>query len=958
MGKWGSATFCLGISVLALIGEASSPSSAGGAPAGTTESRPDFRVKADIREAFSRLALSFEPNWGQIENPVTRQAAAEVRFISRGSAATLLLAPTAIDLVLEARKGRGHAVLRIEFAAVNASATIEALDLVSGVSHYFFGDDPGKWLTGVPRYARIRYREIYPGIDLIFYGKQQQLEFDLVVHPGADPGAIRLAFRGAGRVRLGAAGDLRVPLPAGGGEVRLRRPLVYQQSGSGRRAIEGHYVLKGNGQIGFQVREYDSTRTLVIDPVLSFSTYLGGSKYDRGFAIAVDSAGNAYVTGSTTSADFPKTEWFFPSPAGGIFYGDAFVTKLNPTGTGLIYSTYLGGKGDDQARSIAVDSKGNAYVAGSTTSTDFPRTSSAFQYSNRGGTDAFVTKLDPAGWLLYSTYLGGRGEDDGLGIAVDGSGYVYVTGDTTSTDFPITGLGFQIQPGGNSMEDAFVAKLDPTGSLLLYSTYLGGRESDAGRNIAVDAAGNAYVMGSTTSPNFPTTAKAFQKIYRGGSLGGDVFIAKLNATGDALLYSTYLGGAANDQGRGIAIDSSGNAYVTGYTNSPDFPTTAGAVQAVYSGRNNDGFAAKISSDGSRLVYSTYLGGKGDDQAQGIAVDAGGRAYVVGITASADFPATPLASSQKPEVGSKVFVAKLDEAGASFVYSVLMGGRGIDQGLAIALGPPGSAYVTGNTFSSDFPTTAGAVRTAFGGGLDAFVAKIVEVAPQVGAAVNGADFKGPCVAGAIISIFGQGLALSTRTAGSVPLPTVLVGTRVVLDGLDLPLFYVSPGQINAQVPFETAGKSAASLQVFAGGIASAPLQVPLVSVAPRVFTASQVQPAAAAALRAADFTPVTPANPVMRNEAVILFTTGLGSVSPAAATGAAAPSSPLALTVLKPSVSIDGKNAPVLFSGLAPGLVGLYQINVTVPADSLTGDQVPVVVSAGGASSNSATLAIK
>ena len=461
----------------------------------------------------------------------------------------------------------------------NPTPRVTGIEELSGRSNYFIGNDPAKWRTNVPTYSKVEYRDVYPGVSLVYYGNQQQLEYDLVVAPGADPSTIGLSFVGADRLEVDGDGDLVLHTAAG--TIRQRKPVIYQEISGVRKEISGGYVFKGEHQVGFKVAAYDASQPLVIDPVLSYSTYLGGSADDQGLGIAVDAAGNTYVTGATNSTNFPKTAGVFDTTfGGGICFGssclDVFVTKLDPTGSALLYSTYLGGTGNDIGFGIAVDGAGNAYVTGFTNSSNFPTTAGAFQTSFGGFDDAFVTKLDPTGSvLLYSTYLRGSGFDFGNGIAVDATGNAYVTGTTLSTDFPTTPGAFQPARRGGVGADAFVTKLNPTGSALVYSTFLGGTGGNFGSAIAVDTAGSAYVAGGTTATNFPTTVGAFQT-----SFGGNrrAFVTKLDPNGAALVYSTFLARTGSDNGSAIAVDAAGSAYVTGATGSIDFPTTAGAFQ--------------------------------------------------------------------------------------------------------------------------------------------------------------------------------------------------------------------------------------------------------------------------------------------------------------------------------------------------------------------------------------------
>ena len=564
--------------------------------------------KPQLVEAYGKLPLSFEANHGQADS--------RVNFLSRGSGYTLFLSPTEAVLALrkpgassgprtrhappgnpEAKKAPAApaAVLRMKLLGANPSPRVSGLEELPGKSNYFLGSNPQKWRTNVPTYAKVQYQDVYPGVDLIYYGNQHQLEFDLVVAPGADPEAIQLAFEGGDKLEIGAQGDLE--LHSAGGQVRLQKPLVYQETDGIRREISGGYVLNVGRQASFQVGAYDVSKTLVIDPVLVYSTYLGGGGGDTGLGIAVDSSGNTYLTGATGSVGFPVANPLQPDRDAASV--DAFVTKLNATGSALVYSTYLGGGGDDRSFDIAVDASGNAYVTGLTASTNFP-TASPIQPANRGGDDVFLTKLNAAGdALVYSTYLGGNCDECGFSIAVDPSGSAYVIGDTVSPNFPTAN---PIQPARGGQVDAFVTKLNAAGNALVYSTYLGGSLNDFGFGIDLDAAGNAYVAGIADSTDFPT-ASPIQPV--NGGLG-DAFVTKLNAAGNALLYSTYLGGSLEDFAFAIGVDAAGNAYMTGLTDSTNFPT-AGPIQLANGGGLHDGFVTKLNATGSALVYSTYLG---------------------------------------------------------------------------------------------------------------------------------------------------------------------------------------------------------------------------------------------------------------------------------------------------------------------------------------------------------------
>jgi hypothetical protein len=624
--------------------------------------QPDAVTKARLNEKYAQLPLSFEANVGQVDP--------RVDFVSRGSGYTLFLTPREAVLSLRAPSLTGDgrnaaAVLRLKFVGSEAKPRVVPQEELPGKVNYLIGKDAKRWRTGVSTYAKVAYQNLYPGIDLVYYGNQRQLEYDFVVSPGTDPNTIALSFEGADQLKVDADGEL--VLHTVGGEIRQRKPFIYQQVDGVRHEVAGSYKLKDRNTVGFQLADYDASRPLVIDPVLVYSTVLGGSTDDEGRDIAVDASGNAYVTGSTQQltfpSDFPTTAGAFDTTHNGV--QDAFVTKLNPSGSALVYSTFLGGSNDEFGNGIAVDTSGSAYVTGITGSPNFPTTVGAFDTTHNGGSfDAFVTKLNPSGSaLVYSTFLGGVGTESGNGIAVDTSGSAYVTGDTGSDNFPTTVGAFDTTSDEDA--DAFATKLNPAGSVLEYSTFVAGMGTDFGTAIAVDTFGSAYVTGFTASINFPTTVGAFDTTHN-GFIGDfvmfDAFVTKLNPSGSALDYSSFLGGTGPDFGRGIAVDPTGSAYVTGSTGSSNFPTTVGAFDTTHNGvGSSDVFVTKLNPSGSGpLVYSTFLGGSNEDLGFGIAVDTFGSAYVTGFTLShLNFPTTAGAFDTTPHAGSTdAFVAKL------------------------------------------------------------------------------------------------------------------------------------------------------------------------------------------------------------------------------------------------------------------------------------------------------------
>ena len=666
-------------------------------------------------DAYGKLPLSFIPNEGQTDEAV--------RYYAQGAGYGFFFTKEGARLSFADGEGGGHA-LDLSFLGANPDATLEARKRLSGEVNYLQGDDPAKWQKGLPTHGELLYGGLWPGIDMAVRGEGGNLKYEFHLKPGSSVEDVRLAYRGAEGLSVGAGGELLVQTSQG--VLKDAAPVSYQLIGGERVPVESRYQLQGDGGYGFAVGAYDPRYPLVIDPGLDYSTFLGGADFDQGWGIAVRD-GRAYVTGFTNSTDFPTTTGAFDTSLNSP--DDAFVTKLNASGSRLVYSTYLGGTNRDLGFDIAVDGMSRAHVTGRTSSTDFPTTTGAFDTTFNGGgranTDGFVTKLNASGSrLVYSTYLGGTsGNDEGEGIAVR-EGSAFVTGSTDSTDFPTTSGAFDAIYNGD--QDAFVTKLNASGSRLVYSTYLGGTgfelaDPDRGFDIAVDGSGRAYVTGGTTSEDFPTTTGAFDTTFNFGINGVDAFVTKLNASGSALAYSTFLGGTDGDQGLGIAVDGSGGAYVTGTTQSTDFPTTAGAFDRIYNGGFRDAFVTKLNASGSALAYSTFLGGADQDEGLGMAVDGSGRAYVTGFTFSTDYPTTTSAFDRTPNGESDAFVTKLNASGSALAYSTFLGGTSFDQGLAIAV-RDGRTYVTGVTFSTGFPTTTGAFDTTLGG-IDAFVTKL-------------------------------------------------------------------------------------------------------------------------------------------------------------------------------------------------------------------------------------------
>jgi hypothetical protein len=655
-------------------------------------------TRAAAPVAPAELPVRFEANAGQFD--------AEARFVARTETTALFL--TASEAVFTL--GEAPAVVRMRLAGASASPRLEGTGELPGRSNYLLGNDPNAWRAGAA-YAGVRYTGVYPGVDLVYYGRDGRVEYDFVVAPGADPRAIRMRFSGAESVEIDAAGALVLATPAG--HVRHEAPRVYQTGEGGVRRVVGRYAMLGDAEVGFELGAYDPSLPLVVDPVLAFASFVGGSGRDFGRSIAV-AGSSVYVAGYTTSADFPTRGGI--QPHGGGF--DVFVAKMNESSPIPEYATYVGGSDTDIGLRVAVDAAGAAWVVGYTNSSDFPLRAPLVGESRNY--DAFAFKLDATGSdLLFSTYFGGTSVDYGYGVALDAAGNAYVAGSTASSDLPTKGA-FQPALGGQS--DGFVAKIAASGSSLLYASFVGGEADEACvGGVAVDAAGSAYLTGYTRSIGFPLV-DPIQPYF---GIGDDLFVAKVAPSGAALVYSTCLGGEFDDQGLAIAVDAAGSAYVAGLTKSSVFP---GKVAAPRHGEESDAFALKIAADGSAVVYSYVAQTTTDEASTGIAVDADGRAYVVGYSSSPTFPA--VCPVLRPGSGViDAYLQVLDPTGASLVYSTKLGGRSVDAAYGVAVDAAGDAFVTGSTASVDFPARA-AFATSLAGAENAF---LVRVSPEAGPA---------------------------------------------------------------------------------------------------------------------------------------------------------------------------------------------------------------------------------
>jgi uncharacterized protein (TIGR03437 family) len=998
------------------------------------------------------VPLSFEPNQGQ--------AASTVQFLSRGSGYALFLAPGQVVLNLERHQPAPAAAsgqtpeaasvdtLRMSLLGANARANAVGLAPQPGVVNYFIGNDPKNWRSGIATYGKVSYAQIYPGVDLVFYGNQRQLEYDFVVAPGADPSRIAWRIDGA-RASVDADGNL--VLSAANGPASFKKPVLYQMEGDRKTSVEGSFAVAGN-QVRFRLGSYDHSRALIIDPVLSYASYLAGTRTDHigwttgpgilqvgiSQGLAVDSAGSAYVAGDTYSIDFPTKNPYESAPPAKQFGGSnvppgqwpsAFVTKFSPDGSSLVYSTYLGGNNYDYIYAIAVDSSGSAYVTGQTNSTSFPVTNGAYQTvcdpapnntgpsagaasCNSANVSAFVTKLNPAGTdIVYSTFLGGYAYAYATAIAVDSAGRAYIAGNEQeycSTQytayqgcFPTTSgavIGGNAT-GGGSPQYAFVAAFDPTGSKLLYSTMFGdlnGFKCSSGcggtyaTGIAVDANGYFYLVGETQAGKLPTTVGVIQPT--GGPLdvnGGQQqawrgFVAKFNpvtsAGGVLLAYATYLGGHTSNLGdyiSGIAIDSASNAYVVGYTNSKDFPVTSGAYGSIC-GVNGTCAAAhvtKLNPLGTAILWSTYVGGGKSDGSDAlfftgpIQLDGRGNVYIMGQAG----PGFPLVNPVEPAVAGgsmELAIAELDPAGANLLFFTRIGSGGQQTSgpAGLAVDSSGNIYLAGNTIGpglitspSAFQTTASSSTCCYHG----FVAKIASTPPQISAVVDAAGSQSGISPGAWISIYGTNLAYTTRLWRDSEilggkLPTLLDGVTVSIDGRLAAVNYISPVQLNVQVPDDTATGPVPVTVTTPQGTATATVTMQAASPGLFMYPAANRRYVAA---QHADYSILGPAglypgasSPAKPGEVIVLYATGFGPTSPQIPSGQVVTSAAPVVNLSAISATIGGQPAQVQWAGIT--MAGVWQLNVQVPASAASGDAAIVAQIGGKSTQGGAFIAIQ
>jgi hypothetical protein len=803
---------------------------------------------------YGKLPLRFEKNQGQTDS--------QVHFLARSGSYTLFLTSSEAVFVLtppgtshpeflrrgkrdqrkiQAAQGKKTSVLRMKLSGGNVTPAIEGVSRLPGTVNYLIGRNRNKWHPGIPTFGSVRVSEAYPGVDMLYYGNERQLEYDFVVKPGADPTKIAFEFEGADGVSLGETGEVRIDSRAG--RLTVRKPSIYQMEKGVRKPIDGKFVMRDGRSVRVEMNSYDHTKSLVIDPVLAYSTYLGGSNQDLARGIAVDAQGNAYVAGYTDSVDFPAIGSSLAPPPTANQTSIAFVSKLDQSGTGVFYSTYFGGSTQDVATGVAVDINGQAYVVGATSDADFPVTNNAFQttYESTATSNAYLAKLSSDGQsLLYSSYLGGGASDVGMGLAVDANQNAYLTGSATSSDFPITSAKAFQATLNSANGNAFLARIDTTQSgsnSLIYSTFLGGSSpysftqlqsgdfgGDAGLGIAIDSNQNAYIVGEASSVDFPITAgTAYQT---SGNAANSAFLAKLNTTqsgSSSLVYSTFLGGTGSvgDVAYGIAVDSSSNPYVVGNASSANFPTTTGATN------NGSGkaFAAKFNtslSGSASLVYGTLIGGSVQDFGFAIAVDANGDASLAGGTFSPDFPVTSgaLQSTVPNTSSSSGYIATLSPDGTTLLYSTYFGGSGTTFGDYVnALTTDGSAsiYFAGQTDSTDIPTTQGGLQTSLDGQLNGFVGKLAALVTPTIASLS------PLSGAVSTSVTITGQDFGAPQAGTV-----------TFNGVPASPTTWNPTSIQVPVP---SGANTGNVVVTVGNLASNGVAFTVSNAAPTIFSAN-------------------------------------------------------------------------------------------------------------------------
>ncbi|HLX44296.1 MAG TPA: SBBP repeat-containing protein [Bryobacteraceae bacterium] len=955
-----------------------------------------FALLATLSRA-TVIPLVFEPNTGQ--------TAKQVRYLAHPPHATVWFTNTEVVLGLKS------ADLRMRFAGGNRSPKLTAEDPTSGRANYFVGRDPDHWRTSIPQFGKVRYRDIYPGIDAVFYGKDGSLEYDLIVARGADASRIRLEFSNPSAISIGPNGDLILNID--GTEIRQHKPRIYQDG----QPIDGSYFLAGKKQAGFKIAAYDHARSLVIDPILTYASYLGGSGGDFGYAITSDAQGNLYVVGATTSTNFPVPGGYNRQFAGPQ---EAFIAKINPSaigGTSLVWSTYLGGSlAGTVATAVAVDRGGNVYVTGITNASDFPvlngfQTSITNPYTCVGGDyglilttgvscgDAFVTKLTSTGdHLFYSTYLGGSNTEVGDAIAVDAVGNAYVAGQTASTDFPLRGTPL-LQTSLRGATDAFVSQISADGRTLMYSTFFGGSGNDSAYGMVIDSSGNLIIGGGTQSADLAVSSGAYSRTLQGVESG---FVAKITLSQIAqspILFLSYLGGVtASSAVFGVATDAAGNIYATGSTNSPNFPVTTGAFQTTLAGAPSgtnfqsnlfagDAFVSKLNPAATglaQLVYSTYLGGSSDEGGISILPDSSGRILIGGTTNSSDFPLTASAFQCCSNNGKPIgFIARLDPSQtgkAELLYSSLIGGWNGDLLLSLTGDAAGTwAAAAMQTHSFDAPVTASAFQKFFGGQFmgiandgDAYVARfdLAVSGPLVTQIENAGGLaalpKGVLSPGLLFAVKGSGLGPSIPSGprldpGTGLVATTVAGVQVLVGGTPAPLTYVSATQINAVAPYEIAANVGGTVpvQVVYNSVPGTVLNASVIATSPGIINFDDGNGQGAIVNNDGSLNSAN--NPAARGSLISIYATGEGQTNPAGIDGRLANDTLDALPrpVASVGVTIAGVPCDIKYAGTAPGgVAGFLQVNVIVPTNIQTGN-IPLVLTIGNQPSQAGiTIAVQ
>ena len=987
------------------------------------------------------IPLRFEPNVGQSPSFALFSAKTKGFSVLAGQSG-LRFADTS------------GATLEMRFYGARIPSSVTGQDLQPSFSNYFIGSDPSAWRRKILNFGSVLYKDLYPGVHLKLHQQNSaQLEYDFLVDPGADPASVQLEFAGALKLEIDKTGDLIVHTRRG--LLRHQKPKLYQ----GSKQIDGRFVKRTANRVGFLAGSYDKSKQLVIDPVVLYSTYIGANLDDQLNAMVVNPDGTVIVAGATKSTNFPRNSGAtITTDAGGSF--DTILFKLNASGTNVVFSSVIGGNRDDIAQALAVDSIGNIYVAGTTSSTDLPVSANAFQKTNAGGFsasdpifrgDAFLIKLDPTGTsLMFATYLGGSLGDSVTGLLLDRDQSPILIGNTLSATFPVTANAFQRAIGGNS--DGFIAKLNAIGTDLVYSTFLGGSGPDSLAAITTDADGGFYVTGATSSPNFRTTANAPQKTLAGNS---DIFATKFSNNW-SLEYSTFYGGTGSDAGTSIAVDSKGIVVVAGTTTNGSFPvTSATSLQDFYGGGNTDGVFFSLDAPGTKVRFASFFGGNRQEENLKVRFYPDGSILLAQTTDSTNFPVTADAF-RRNSGGRDILLIKVPADLSVLTYATYFGGANNDFLNAIHLDTAGNIYLSGNTDSQFFPVTRSAFQPITQGGTDGFVLKIgnelpnllnstivpirgtaggppalseitltsdgsplefrlsatstgnwlsatpisgttpatirlvadpgslisgnytgrinittsgallntlsltipltvtnpsTSSSPEISASgiLNGANYKpGPLAPGEVITIFGTGIgpaALVGAQLTSAGTVSKFIGnTRVLFDGVAAPLLYVSANQTSAIAPYFLSNRATTNVEVEYIGVRSNAVPMATTASSPAIFTLNAAGTDGAAALNE-DGSVNSADKPAKKGGIIVLYATGEGQTDPDGADGQLG-ASPLPKPLLPIKVSIDGKDAEVLYAGAAPGLVaGAMQVNVRVPANSNSGN-VPILLTVG------------